>query len=72
MTTPTKKGDPRAVADISEGLILATVDIAAPAERVRRLYRLSDPALSEVGLNELLDEPQLRAAMRAKRTRWRS
>ncbi len=30
------KGDPRAVADISEGLILATVEIAAPPERVFR------------------------------------
>lgn len=29
-----KKGDPRSVADLSEGVILATVEIAAPAERV--------------------------------------
>ena len=36
MTAPIKRGDPRAVAEISEGLILATVEIAAPAERVFR------------------------------------
>jgi uncharacterized protein YndB with AHSA1/START domain len=36
MTAVIKKGDPRAVADISEGLILATVEIAAPPERVFR------------------------------------
>jgi signal transduction protein with GAF and PtsI domain len=30
--------------------------ILAPAEQVRHLYRLSDPALSELGLDELLDE----------------
>jgi uncharacterized protein YndB with AHSA1/START domain len=36
MTGSIKKGEPRAVADVSEGLILATVDIAAPAERVFR------------------------------------
>jgi GAF domain-containing protein len=28
----------------------------APSEQVRTLYRLSDPALSELGLEELLDE----------------
>lgn len=30
--------------------------IVAPSEQVRNLYRLSDPALSELGLEELLDE----------------
>src|SRR5947209_2313070 len=30
--------------------------ILAPSEQVRHLYRLSDPALSELGLDELLDE----------------
>ncbi|HTX29756.1 MAG TPA: SpoIIE family protein phosphatase [Solirubrobacteraceae bacterium] len=29
--------------------------VLAPAEQVRHLYRLSDPALSELGLEELLD-----------------
>ncbi len=32
------------------------VPIVAPTEQVRHLYRLSDPALSELGLDELLDE----------------
>jgi len=36
MTPQVSKGAPRAVADLSEGLILATVEIAAPAERVFR------------------------------------
>ncbi len=36
MTQASKKGAPRAVADLAEGLILATVEIAAPAERVFR------------------------------------
>jgi uncharacterized protein YndB with AHSA1/START domain len=34
--TTTLEGRPRAVADVSEGMILATVDIAAPRERVFR------------------------------------
>ncbi len=36
MSAATKKGAPRAVADVSEGLILASVEISAPAERVFR------------------------------------
>ena len=36
MTIAIKKGHPRAVADLSEGMILATVDILAPPERVFR------------------------------------
>jgi len=36
MTLASRKGDARAVADLSDGLILATVEIAAPAERVFR------------------------------------
>jgi uncharacterized protein YndB with AHSA1/START domain len=36
MSTAIKKGDPRAVADLSAGLILATVEISAPPERVFR------------------------------------
>jgi uncharacterized protein YndB with AHSA1/START domain len=36
MTTALKKGDARAVADLFEGLILATVELAVPAERVFR------------------------------------
>ncbi len=40
--------------------------ILAPAEQVRHLYRLSDPALSELGLDELLDEllERIREALR--------
>ena len=34
--TTIEKGNPRAVADLSEGMILASVEIAAPAERVFR------------------------------------
>ena len=34
MTQALRKGVPRAVADLSDGLILATVEIAAPPERV--------------------------------------
>lgn len=34
--------------------------ILAPAEQVRHLYRLSDPGLSELGLDELLDELLIR------------
>jgi hypothetical protein len=30
--------------------------ILAPSEQVRHLYRLTDPALSELGLEQLLDE----------------
>src|SRR6201986_1162947 len=30
--------------------------VLAPAEQVRHLYRLSDPALSELGLEDLLNE----------------
>ncbi len=38
-------------------IVIAPADpVAAPAEQVQRLYRLSDPALSELGLSELLDE----------------
>jgi anti-sigma regulatory factor (Ser/Thr protein kinase)/putative methionine-R-sulfoxide reductase with GAF domain len=38
-------------------IVLETASpILAPSEQVRHLYRLSDPALSELGLNELLDE----------------
>jgi anti-sigma regulatory factor (Ser/Thr protein kinase)/putative methionine-R-sulfoxide reductase with GAF domain len=36
----------------------STID--APSERIQALYNLSDPALSELGLNELLDELLLR------------
>jgi uncharacterized protein YndB with AHSA1/START domain len=36
MTAALKKGDPRAVADLAEGLIVGTVEIAAPPERVFR------------------------------------
>lgn len=36
MTLASRKGEPRAVADLSDGLILATVEIAAPAEQVFR------------------------------------
>ena len=36
MTVASRKGEPRAIADLSQGLILATVDIAAPAEQVFR------------------------------------
>lgn len=36
MTALVKRGAPRAVADVSEGLILASVEIAAPPERVFR------------------------------------
>jgi anti-sigma regulatory factor (Ser/Thr protein kinase) len=40
--------------------------IEAPSERIQSLYNLSDPALSELGLDELLDELLLRvrAALR--------
>lgn len=34
----------------------AAAPILAPSEQVRHLHRLSDPALSELGLDELLDE----------------
>src|SRR5947209_4306934 len=38
-------------------IVLETASpILAPSEQVRHLYRLSDPALSELGLDELLDE----------------
>jgi anti-sigma regulatory factor (Ser/Thr protein kinase)/putative methionine-R-sulfoxide reductase with GAF domain len=38
-------------------IVLETASpVLAPSEQVRHLYRLSDPALSELGLNELLDE----------------
>jgi anti-sigma regulatory factor (Ser/Thr protein kinase)/putative methionine-R-sulfoxide reductase with GAF domain len=33
-----------------------TPSVRAPADQVRTLYRLSDPALSELGLEQLLDE----------------
>jgi anti-sigma regulatory factor (Ser/Thr protein kinase) len=40
--------------------------IEAPTERIHNLYKLSDPALSELGLDELLDEllVRVRAALR--------
>ncbi|MGE5617331.1 MAG: SpoIIE family protein phosphatase [Candidatus Woesearchaeota archaeon] len=40
--------------------------VLAPSEQVRHLYRLSDPALSELGLDELLDEllDRVREALR--------
>jgi anti-sigma regulatory factor (Ser/Thr protein kinase)/putative methionine-R-sulfoxide reductase with GAF domain len=43
-----------------------TAPILAPSEQVRHLYRLSDPALSELGLDELLDEllERIRDALR--------
>lgn len=46
------------VPDIGPGQILleAGTSVLAPSEQVRHLYRLSDPALSELGLDELLDE----------------
>lgn len=37
-------------------MLEAAQPILAPSEQVRHLYRLSDPALSELGLDELLDE----------------
>lgn len=44
--------------DVGAGQIVleAASPILAPSEQVRHLYRLSDPALSELGLDELLDE----------------
>lgn len=36
MTTVATRGEARAVADLSDGMLLATVEIAAPAERVFR------------------------------------
>jgi uncharacterized protein YndB with AHSA1/START domain len=36
MTTAPKRGAARAIADVGAGMLLATVDIAAPAERVFR------------------------------------
>src|SRR2546423_6142225 len=41
--------------------------ILAPTEQVRHLYRLSDPALSELNLDELLEEllDRVREALRA-------
>jgi uncharacterized protein YndB with AHSA1/START domain len=36
MTNAPKRGDARAIADVGAGMLLATVDIAAPAERVFR------------------------------------
>jgi anti-sigma regulatory factor (Ser/Thr protein kinase)/putative methionine-R-sulfoxide reductase with GAF domain len=46
------------IPDVGVGqIVLETASpILAPSEQVRHLYRLSDPALSELGLNELLDE----------------
>src|SRR5579875_3959386 len=40
------------------GQVILTVerDVSAPAEQVRGLYKLSDPALSELGFDSLLDE----------------
>jgi anti-sigma regulatory factor (Ser/Thr protein kinase)/putative methionine-R-sulfoxide reductase with GAF domain len=42
---------------VGAGQVLLDVasPVLAPAEQVRHLYRLSDPALSELGLEELLD-----------------
>ena len=46
------------VPDVGAGQIVLEVGtpLLAPAEQVRHLYRLGDPALSELGLDELLDE----------------
>jgi len=41
---------------VGQILLEPAVPILAPTEQVRHLYRLSDPALSELGLDELLDE----------------
>jgi GAF domain-containing protein/anti-sigma regulatory factor (Ser/Thr protein kinase) len=58
MTQPWAKTEPRLGAG---QIVVASADhVAAPAEQVQRLYRLSDPALSELSLNELLDELLLR------------
>ena len=37
-------------------MLRAAEPILAPSDQVRDLYRLSDPGLSELGLDELLDE----------------
>ena len=41
---------------VGQIVLEATMPVLAPSEQVRHLYRLSDPALSELGLEELLDE----------------
>lgn len=41
---------------IGQIVLEPTAPMLAPSEQVRHLYRLSDPALSELGLDELLDE----------------
>jgi anti-sigma regulatory factor (Ser/Thr protein kinase)/putative methionine-R-sulfoxide reductase with GAF domain len=50
--------DPRPVPKVGHGqIVIKPADpVAAPAAQVARLYRLSDPALSELNLDELLDE----------------
>ncbi|HLY48136.1 MAG TPA: SpoIIE family protein phosphatase [Solirubrobacteraceae bacterium] len=48
-TTLTKVG-------VGQIVLEPAAPILAPAEQVRHLYRLSDPALSELELDELLDE----------------
>ena len=46
------------IPDVGAGQIVleAGASVLAPSDQVRHLYRLSDPALSELGLDELLDE----------------
>jgi anti-sigma regulatory factor (Ser/Thr protein kinase)/putative methionine-R-sulfoxide reductase with GAF domain len=41
---------------VGQIMLESTAPILAPSEQIRHLYRLSDPALSELGLDELLDE----------------
>jgi anti-sigma regulatory factor (Ser/Thr protein kinase)/GAF domain-containing protein len=47
-------GPPRV--GVGQVVLQPAAPILAPAEQVRHLYRLSDPALSELALEELLDE----------------
>jgi signal transduction protein with GAF and PtsI domain len=44
----------------SQTVLRAAPSILPPSEQIQRLYRLSDPALSELELDELLDELLIR------------
>ena len=58
MTQPSAKRAPKL--GFGQIVVAAGDAVTAPAEQVQRLYRLSDPSLSELGLNALLDELLLR------------
>ena len=58
MTQPRAQRAPKL--GLGQIVVAAGDAVTAPAEQVQRLYRLSDPSLSELGLNALLDELLLR------------